>query len=117
MNGMLPCQKTCIDKTQKEACPLFEGCQCKAGFVRHPDTYKCIPQSECSTISRTPACGPFQKWCNCVDCNERSCELKNDYDQTKNCTPGCICMDGFSKSSETGQCLRWNFCGCEYFWL
>lgn len=102
-------QSTCwnrhiwFDKTSIDCLP---GCQCRDGFVRDPNSYKCIDLRNCQRAPPEGVCPKNEFWSECGFRCDETCEFLNNRDLIcRSCVEGCICQQGFVRSTLTGQCI------------
>ena len=112
------CQKTCSTKNAIIGeCACESGCICKTGYFRDVNTYKCIIRSSCPPIPilsstlcpRNEIHSKSEAGCqeNCYTQNlGKICNIKMS---------GCICKEGYIRSSITNQCILKTSCESKYF--
>jgi hypothetical protein len=105
------CQQTCWRRRAplSQNCKTFPGCVCKRGFIRHPDTFECIPLDSCPPIMNHAQCPRNEIYMICSE-QLRVCEKSCDDNRDENtkycvCRNGCTCKKGFSRSSLTLLCV------------
>lgn len=100
-----------FDRTTISCSP---GCECKAGFVRDPDTYKCIDIRTCPKTPANGICPRNEFWSSCGFRCDKSCAFIDNRDLLcRSCVEGCICRNGFVRSQLTGQCIPEKDCNGE----
>lgn len=102
-------QSTCwnshiwFDETALSCAP---GCDCRKGFIRDPNTYKCIDQRKCQRIPVEEVCPKNEIWSECGFRCDETCDFLNNRDLIcRSCVSGCICKKGYVRSTLTGQCI------------
>lgn len=109
------CQNTCWNRKFNETskCQTLPGCKCKFGYLRHPDSYECIPESTCPQKTNQVQCGKNEFYSICKnslrEC-EKTCDTKNGDLKNCSCKNGCTCKDGYVRSSVTFQCIPKSDC-------
>lgn len=101
------CEPNCWSLNGPSVCPCTTGCVCRPGLIRDPNTFKCIPPQKCS-VRRPGQCPLNEFWSSNAGC-QRNC---NTIDVLFKCkpSPGCICRNGFIRSSINDQCIPVNSC-------
>jgi hypothetical protein len=123
-------QSTCwnrhirFDETSISCSP---GCDCRDGFVRDPQTYnisyhtllvvlymymyKCIDKKNCIRTPAVGVCPRNEFWSSCGFRCDKTCDFVENRDLTcRSCIQGCICQNGFVRSTLTGQCIMEKDC-------
>lgn len=105
------CQNTCFYPKFNSTvrCAMGPGCVCRAGYVRHQDTYTCIPIDSCSIRKGAKHC-PYNEYFSDCDAEcQLSCSTRNAAVKCK-CISGCSCRTGFVRSDVTYQCIPERSC-------
>lgn len=87
------------------------GCVCKKGFIREPNSYKCIAVASCPKTPNKGICPINEIWSDCgFRCDETCGFFMNRDLICRSCLEGCICKKGFVRSKVTGQCILEKTC-------
>ncbi|XP_055715950.1 fibrillin-2-like [Phlebotomus papatasi] len=126
------CQTTCenygraCEKPTSALCP--QGCYCKHGYARHPDTNQCVRVKNCPTIEYVPqqpvttteetvkSCGRNEEFLQCgpacqVECSNLGKECPRSHVK---CTSGCFCKPGYARDGAGGACVPQKNCPNPY---
>lgn len=105
------CQNTCFyqDFNTTANCETAPGCVCQAGYIRHQDTYRCIPISLCPIRRGAKHCPENEYFSNCDAECQQSCSRRNENVRCK-CVSGCSCRTGYVRSDITYQCIPVQSC-------
>ncbi|CRL03931.1 CLUMA_CG017052, isoform A [Clunio marinus] len=101
-------QSTCWNSRKLQFFHICElGCACQEGFIRHPDTYECIPFNECPPKPDVSShiCPKNEKWDRCGYGCDQTCGLHFRDFTCRSCFPGCVCQKNYVRSSINGQCI------------
>ena len=102
------CQKTCFTRNKETPpCSCTPGCICKKGYIRCPNTYRCILEKYCWTIKSCPSNEVFS------DCNagcEKTCNTLDSEVECQPCKPGCVCAAGYARFDVSNKCLKKEKC-------
>lgn len=109
------CQTTCWNKRSTVMASYLKapGCKCRNGYLRHPDTYECIPESSCPKQTNHAQCGKNEIYSICSTNTrpcERTCYKKNEDSKICACKSQCVCKTGYFRSSVTNQCILGSEC-------
>lgn len=106
------CQPTCYSRNFEKVlfkCDSGKGCECKDGYVRDQDTYKCIPMSSCKGKPTNNTCPLNEIYSDCLAGCPQTCKTRyRDY--KCKCVPGCVCKRGFVRSDINFQCIPIKLC-------
>ena len=107
-------QPTCWNKHiyfDKTSISCEPGCDCKEGFVRDPNTYKCLSTKNCSKTPRVGICPKNEIWSDCGFRCDKTCRFIENRDFIcRSCVEGCVCQKGFVRNTLTGQCVNQKDC-------
>lgn len=101
-------QATCWNRHpyQDDGASCEPGCVCKEGFIRDPNTYKCIAVESCSRTPSKGVCPRNEIWANCGFRCDETCGFFTNRDLIcRSCNEGCICKKDYVRSKVTGQCV------------
>lgn len=102
------CQKTCYNRNAKEApiCSCTPGFICKKGYIRCPNTYRCILEKYCGASNRCPSNEVYSTCkAGCENtCNSLDAEMKCP------CKAGCICAEGYARCDVSNKCIKKESC-------
>ncbi|KAJ0180002.1 hypothetical protein K1T71_004593 [Dendrolimus kikuchii] len=104
------CGRHCSDYNKGPvACPaicLFNGCDCKKGYVYDSNTGKCVFPEDC-----TPTCGENEIYSNCTnqyckpsECSQLGKPLFCPATGIRPCISGCMCQEGYVRA-ENKTCI------------
>lgn len=99
------CQNTCFESnySQSKKCPVGPGCTCKNGYIRHQDTYQCIPTTSCYDKRTSKSCPMNEFYSDCDASCQKSCSSIYSTAQCQ-CSNGCVCRTGYFRSDINYQC-------------
>lgn len=103
-SGTGPCEPTCWYRDGIDGC-AYSGCICRQGFIRDPNTYRCIPVDKCP-LQFPLFCPLNEQWTTCFGnkaCQTACYTLNESFDC--GCTPGCACKPGYVRCSVFGKCI------------
>lgn len=108
------CQPTCFNKTPES---LFLGCSagihcvCKKGYIRHPTTYKCIPEKSCPVKKTKTTCPINEEFSDSGAGCQRTCSTQHLAILVKCAAKsGCVCKNGFIRNDVDGKCVSKKSC-------
>lgn len=112
------CQNTCFDQNigQNRKCLVGPGCNCKNGYVRHQDTYQCIPIGSCNDKRTSKKCPMREFYSDCDAGCQKTCGSIYSNLQCQ-CSGGCVCRLGYFRSDINQQCLTAMECQSKIFLL
>lgn len=101
------CQNTCYDSNigQNRKCLVGPGCNCKNGYIRHQDTYQCIPANSCNDKRSSKRCPMNEFYSDCDAGCQKTCGSIYSNPQCQQCSSGCVCRSGYFRSDINLQCL------------
>lgn len=102
------CESNCWDRAGSNDCDCTAGCICRPGLIRDPISFRCIPTQKCS-VRKPGQCPTNEYWSSNLAGCQKNC---NTIDVLFKCkpSPGCVCLNGFIRSSINGQCIPINSC-------
>ena len=102
------CQKTCLTRNKvTEKCNCKPGFICKKGYIRCPNTYRCILEKYCGTIGTCPS---NEVYSDCFFNCEKMCSSLDSEVECKPCRAGCICAVGYARCDVTNRCIKKEKC-------
>lgn len=107
------CQNTCYykDFNTTTTCSMGQGCVCRQGFIRHQETYQCIPLGLCQDKRSSKQCPTKEFYSDCDAGCQRTCRTRNfALKCTANCVSACACRTGFIRHDVDYQCIPEQFC-------
>lgn len=105
------CHNTCFNQNfnQTAKCSTTLGCVCSKGYIRHQDTYKCVPLKYCDSKKTSKSCAANEVYSDCNGGCQKTCKTKNQVFKCK-CISGCVCKPGFIRSDVNFQCIPEKLC-------
>lgn len=102
------CEANCWRKPNSDCCQ--EGCTCKPGLVRDPNTFQCISPDKCPIIAQPRQCPANEVFSECSAGCQVTCENTNEpVICTYSCVPGCVCKPNYVRNV-LGQCIPKSCC-------
>lgn len=105
------CQNTCYNQNfnQTSKCSTAPGCVCAQGYIRHQETFKCVPFKYCDSRKNAKSCATNELFSECNAGCQKTCKTRNNLFKCK-CVSGCICKPGLIRSDVNFQCIPEKLC-------
>ena len=108
---------TCYEESfnHSSICLIGPGCVCRQGFIRHQDTFQCVPITSCVDKIKPKQCAVNEFFSDCDAACQKTCTNNLNTARCR-CVSGCVCRTGYIRSDVNYRCIPENSCRSK-FWL